>query len=83
MKKPCGSPQLRKLINRDGLACFYCGWTCDLNAPLDSDRFPTRDHVIARSNGGKSVMTNLVLACKKCNNAKGRRSAMEFIQIRT
>lgn len=31
----------------------------------------TKDHVIPRSKGGKNDSTNIVLACKRCNVAKG------------
>jgi 5-methylcytosine-specific restriction endonuclease McrA len=31
----------------------------------------TIDHVIPKSKGGKTEWTNVVSACKKCNNQKG------------
>jgi 5-methylcytosine-specific restriction endonuclease McrA len=31
----------------------------------------TLDHVIPKSKGGKTEWTNIVTACKKCNNEKG------------
>jgi len=31
----------------------------------------TLDHVIPKSKGGKTEWTNVVSACKKCNNQKG------------
>ena len=49
---------------RDGWTCQYCG-----------QRFKTEeltfDHVIPRSQGGKTNWTNIVTACKCCNSRKG------------
>lgn len=38
----------------------------------------TVDHVVAKSNGGKNSSDNYVLACKRCNNMKGSKSAEEW-----
>ena len=43
--------------------CWYFG--CKL-----SDATRTHDHVIPRSEGGPSNESNLVLACRECNNQK-------------
>ena len=40
------------------------------------------DHVIPRSKGGTNRLSNLVLACCECNQAKGSLSVEEFIQQR-
>lgn len=51
------------LILRDGDWCRFCGrWLDDMTRTLD--------HVIPRSQGGKTTLQNLVLACAKCNNKK-------------
>lgn len=42
--------------------CAYCGTT---EGPF------TLDHVIPRSRGGTSNLTNLVCACDPCNRSKG------------
>lgn len=52
------------LAARDGAECFYC-----LRALTRKQS--TRDHVIPRCKGGNSEDSNLVLACKSCNGAKG------------
>ncbi len=43
--------------------CYYC-----------NKRFPpnklTMDHLIPISKGGKSIKSNIVTACKECNNKK-------------
>ena len=33
----------------------------------------SRDHIIPLSHGGSDVWTNVVAACRRCNNAKGGR----------
>lgn len=49
---------------RDGYRCQYCG-----------DQFDARelsyDHVVPRCQGGRTVWTNIVTACKACNTRKG------------
>ncbi len=51
------------LFNRDAHLCLYCG-----------DRFGhrdlSRDHVTPLSQGGSDTWTNVVTACKRCNNHK-------------
>lgn len=53
----------RNLFRRDLHICAYCG-----------NRFHedllTRDHIIPTSRGGKDIWTNVVTACKGCNNYK-------------
>lgn len=55
------------LFKRDGHVCLYCGL-----------RFPTsmlsRDHVRPLSQGGIDCWTNVVAACRRCNNAKASRT---------
>lgn len=60
----------RTLFRRDGNVCMYCG-----------TRFPTseltRDHVTPLSRGGRDRWTNVVAACRRCNNHKGGRMPEE------
>jgi len=57
----------RNIFARDRNRCQYCG-----------KRYPTSelslDHITPRSIGGKSVWTNMVCACTKCNVKKGGRT---------
>ena len=53
----------KNLMIRDENRCQYCDM-----AFRDSDL--TIDHVIPRSKGGKTVWTNVVIACKPCNQQK-------------
>ena len=56
-----------RLFRRDGYLCLYCG-----------DRFLvaelSRDHVTPLSGGGRDVWTNVVTACRRCNNHKAGRT---------
>jgi len=55
------------LFRRDGQICMYCGM-----------RFPvsqlSRDHIRPFSQGGGDTWTNVVAACRRCNNAKASRT---------
>ena len=44
--------------------CVYCGETYDLHDL-------TIDHVRPRSNGGETISSNCVPACRSCNQDKG------------
>jgi 5-methylcytosine-specific restriction endonuclease McrA len=55
------------LFHRDTKTCMYCGETFTL-------KNLSRDHVIPLSKGGEDKWTNLVTACKGCNNKKGDRT---------
>ncbi len=51
------------LVIRDDYKCQYCG-----NSFESKDL--TMDHVIPKSKGGKKTFTNIVMSCRKCNEAK-------------
>ena len=57
----------RNIYARDGNKCQYCG-----------RKMPTTelslDHVVPKSQGGKSSWTNIVCCCVKCNVKKGGRT---------
>ena len=60
----------RALFRRDENICLYCGIQfghTDLS----------RDHVNPLSQGGEDSWTNVVTACKRCNNHKGSRTPEE------
>ena len=57
----------RNLFLRDRYTCQYCG---RLRKDLDEKEYLTRDHIIPVARGGKDSWTNVVTACKKCNNIK-------------
>lgn len=57
----------KNILIRDRHTCQFCG-----EALAASDL--TLDHVIPRSQGGKSAWENLVACCYPCNNSKGDRT---------
>lgn len=70
--RDCYVPPLnnKTLFRRDSNLCLYCGL-----------RFPvgelTRDHIRPLSQGGTDLWTNVVTACRRCNNHKGGRTPEE------
>ena len=55
------------LFKRDANNCLYCGKSFNY-------KDLSRDHVLPLSHGGHDVWTNVVTACKRCNNSKGGRT---------
>jgi 5-methylcytosine-specific restriction endonuclease McrA len=49
--------------------CAYCGAT---GVPLQVE------HIVPKVRGGSDRVTNLTVACKSCNSAKGTQTAVEF-----
>lgn len=68
----------RTLFKRDANLCLYCGLRFS-----KSDL--TRDHITPMSQGGRDTWTNVVTACRRCNNHKGGRTpeeaGMELVAI--
>jgi 5-methylcytosine-specific restriction endonuclease McrA len=60
----------RNVLARDEYRCQYC-------SHRGSARELTLDHVIPRSRGGKHCWTNVVAACYRCNDRKGRLTPKE------
>lgn len=62
------SPNMRaSVFARDRYRCQYCG--------VKGSAFElTLDHILPRSQGGRTVPENLCAACKQCNQRKGDRS---------
>ncbi len=57
------------LLDKWGRTCAYCGAE---NVPLEIE------HLIPRSRGGSDRVSNLTIACHKCNQKKGNKTAEEF-----
>jgi 5-methylcytosine-specific restriction endonuclease McrA len=62
--------RLMRLYNAARWSCIYCGRFCRLSITID--------HVVPLSKGGNNEISNLVPACKQCNNAKSDMSLGEF-----
>ena len=51
--------------------CFYCGINLnDLNRTID--------HILARDNGGREEIDNLVPCCRSCNSSKHSKYIEEY-----
>lgn len=69
-KKP-RAPLVAALIARDGPLCFWCGRQMEFDGDSNRDAFATIDHYpVKKCFGGKRVLENTKLACRKCNNAR-------------
>ena len=60
----------KNILIRDRHTCQFCGWV------LPASEL-TLDHVIPRSQNGRSTWENLVACCHPCNNRKGDRAVEE------
>lgn len=58
------------ILQKYDYTCVYCGAK---DVPLEME------HVVPRAKGGTNRTSNLVLACKKCNQKKGSKSIDEFL----
>jgi len=72
---PLNNPALFK---RDSHVCLYCGETFGY-------RDLSRDHVTPVIQGGQDIWSNVVTACRRCNNHKAGRTpeqaAMELLAV--
>lgn len=57
----------KNVFHRDGFTCCYCSHKFAMN-DLDLE------HVIPRSQGGKTDWLNIVTSCRPCNQKKGGRT---------
>jgi len=60
-----------KVFRRDGFACQYCGAD---DVPL------TVDHLVCWEDGGPSIESNLLSACRKCNKIRSNKSYAEWLK---
>jgi len=61
------------LLEKWGRRCAYCGKE---NVPLEIE------HIHPKSRGGSDRVSNLTLACRRCNEAKGNRPVEAFLADR-
>jgi 5-methylcytosine-specific restriction endonuclease McrA len=59
------------LLEKWGRKCAYCAKE---NIPLQIE------HIVARARGGSDRVSNLTLACEKCNTAKGTQEIAVFLK---
>lgn len=77
---------LATLYQRDEGICYICGCTCDWNDIEKHDgyvvtggKYPSIDHIIPVSRGGKHAWKNVRLACRNCNSKKTDIDPAEFL----
>ena len=68
-----GSSLRFDVLQRDNFRCVYCGKT-GRSEELHID------HFIPVVEGGKTEISNLVTACKRCNSGKGAKSVRRFLR---
>lgn len=73
-RMPPYAVRLRAL--EQGNLCLGCG------REFGSRRPPTRDHVVALSQGGPHDFANIVALCRSCNSSKGAKSLPEWVRTR-
>lgn len=74
---------IRKYEEQGGL-CFYCGQLVNIDLKIESGEcvpagYPTVDHIVPLDQGGTWAVSNLVLACRRCNQIKSNGIVPEFI----
>lgn len=57
------------LLEKFGRKCTYCGAT---GVPLQIE------HIVPKTRGGSNRVSNLTIACERCNQTKGQQTAAEF-----
>jgi 5-methylcytosine-specific restriction endonuclease McrA len=63
----------RALKEHFDCTCVYCGKSYELSQL-------TLDHVIPRSAGGETIVSNIVPACEKCNQKKASKEWRSFMR---
>lgn len=76
VSKRIGARNNRGLRARDGHCCQHCGVT--EASELARGARMHLDHLTPRNHGGEDVVTNLVLACERCNSARGDMTLTEW-----
>lgn len=86
-KKKFGPTRTKEVWKKSGGKCWYCGVrltppTSNTNIPTSYiDRMFTMDHIQPLSKGGTKALSNLVGACRKCNNRKGS-GTVSFLRMK-
>jgi len=72
-RAPSVSRRRREIFGKSDGRCHYC------RTPLTLDGAWHVEHMLPRALNGTDDPLNLVAACVECNQAKGPRSALEFV----
>lgn len=68
--KYSGNITAKSLFERDGGICWICGQPCDINADINDNAYPSVDHLLPISLGGKDEWSNVKLAHRICNSLR-------------
>lgn len=74
-----GMTTRQSLFERQHERCAYC--ECEMTLRIGFPNSVTRDHIVARSEGGSDDDSNLVGACQECNERKGSLPVAEFLAM--
>lgn len=75
-KKPVRFSRIN-IYGRDRFRCQYCGNKITMGTG-------TYDHVVPKTQGGRTSWTNIVTACEPCNSRKGGRTPVQAsMRLRT
>lgn len=65
----------RQILHRDGARCVWC------RRPVDTHLVAaTTEHVLPKVKGGPSWIENEVVACARCNRARGHTTPAEWLE---
>lgn len=70
---------IRDLANRDGERCHLCRRKIDTTLPGTAKWGATIDHILPVSCGGTNEASNLALAHRHCNTARGNRQPAQML----
>lgn len=71
--KDSASISLQALMLRDNGICWLCGKPCNIDLDSNDNDYPSIDHVIPISKGGKDAWNNVKLAHRICNSLKSNK----------
>ena len=74
--------QVEALRKRDGGKCWLCDKPIDFKAEPNSDRAPSREHLVAEPREGPDTLDNLVLCHPPCNRRLNNLPVVEKIAMR-
>lgn len=73
-----GRYKLADIAARDGHRCHLCNRKVDMSLSGDHKQGPTIDHLIPLADGGDDVASNVALAHRSCNCARGSRGTAQL-----
>lgn len=82
MNAPVSLNKVERIRARDGDDCWACGGTLLFDAPPNSTKAATIEHLQAKANGGSNDLDNLVLTHPGCNRMLGTKPVEQKRAIR-